>query len=253
MKRKGTILIFAICIVLLFSVPAAAATATKTATLNYSDIKITFNGQSVTPKDANGNVVEPFIIDGTTYLPVRAVANALGLDVQWDSSAKTVILSSGSAEAMNAAFLISNSIGSTISTVNYSDIKITLNGQVITPMDASGNVVEPFIIDGTTYLPVRAVADALGLDVQWDSSSKTVILSSSSTSISQSSGSSSSEYKKADVNWLNQYNYVASSESNRYHYPHCRWTSEINEDNLIAFDSVEEAEAAGYIPCKVCQ
>ena len=46
----------------------------------------------IEPKDVNGNVVEPFIIDGTTYLPVRAICNALGLKVNWNSETNTVEL-----------------------------------------------------------------------------------------------------------------------------------------------------------------
>lgn len=51
---------------------------------------------------------------------------------------------------------------------------------------------------------------------------------------------------------LNQYNYVGSSESDKYHYPSCRWTSKINDANLVHFDTVEEASAAGYSPCGTC-
>lgn len=59
----------------------------------FNNIKITLNGNEIIPKDVNGNSVEPFIIDGTTYLPVRAIGNALGLNVDWDSSTNTVVLS----------------------------------------------------------------------------------------------------------------------------------------------------------------
>lgn len=79
------------------AVPALASSLTKTAQLVYNDIKITLNGSAVTPKDANGSVVEPFTIDGTTYLPVRAISNALGLGVEWDATTKTVKLINGSA------------------------------------------------------------------------------------------------------------------------------------------------------------
>lgn len=72
--------------------PAFAAAYQKQATLDYPGITITLNGQAVTPKDAAGNVVEPFAIDGTTYLPVRAVADALGLTVDWDGTTQTVAL-----------------------------------------------------------------------------------------------------------------------------------------------------------------
>ena len=40
----------------------------KQATLDYTGIQITLDGQPVTPTDANGSAVEPFAIEGTTYL-----------------------------------------------------------------------------------------------------------------------------------------------------------------------------------------
>ena len=58
-------------------VPALAATV-RTLEATYSGIRITLDGREVDPKDANGAAVEPFAVDGTTYLPVRAVADALG-------------------------------------------------------------------------------------------------------------------------------------------------------------------------------
>ncbi|WP_343121170.1 copper amine oxidase N-terminal domain-containing protein [Intestinimonas butyriciproducens] len=73
-------------------VGSAFAAYQKQATLDYTGIKITLNGAAVTPKDANGNAVEPFAIEGTTYLPVRAVANALGLGVTWDGATSTIRL-----------------------------------------------------------------------------------------------------------------------------------------------------------------
>ena len=65
----------------------------ETAELFYNNIKIVVNGQEIQPKDPNGNYVEPFIINGTTYLPVRAVSDALGVNVDWDGNTNTVILS----------------------------------------------------------------------------------------------------------------------------------------------------------------
>lgn len=57
---------------------------------DYADIKLVVNGTPVTPKDAKGRVVEPFALHGTTYLPVRAVGEALGKEVKWDGSTHTV-------------------------------------------------------------------------------------------------------------------------------------------------------------------
>jgi hypothetical protein len=69
-----------------------ASTGTKQLTANYSNIRIVLNGEQITPKDATGAVVEPFTVNGTTYLPVRAIANALNLAVDWDGETKTVFL-----------------------------------------------------------------------------------------------------------------------------------------------------------------
>lgn len=46
--------------------------------------------------------------------------------------------------------------------------------------------------------------------------------------------------------------YVGSTTSNKYHRPDCRYAVKIKEENKIPFYSVEEAEEAGYVPCKVC-
>lgn len=73
---------------------AAATIAQREAVLYYNDVKIEVDGKPVTPKDEKGNVVEPFAVDGTNYLPIRAIANALGLDVEWVQETKTVKLTS---------------------------------------------------------------------------------------------------------------------------------------------------------------
>lgn len=52
---------------------------------------------------------------------------------------------------------------------------------------------------------------------------------------------------------LKQYAYVGSSESDKYHKPTCRWTSKINNENLVHFGTVDEAKAAGYEPCGTCK
>lgn len=72
---------------------AAATVGRQTVAVDYNNIKVTLDGQQVALVDANGNAVEPFAINGTTYLPIRAVATALGLDVDWDSATTTAVLS----------------------------------------------------------------------------------------------------------------------------------------------------------------
>lgn len=64
----------------------------KKAELFYNNIKIYIDGAEIVPKDANGNIVEPFIMDGTTYLPVRAISNAFEKDVEWDGETQSVYI-----------------------------------------------------------------------------------------------------------------------------------------------------------------
>jgi len=48
-------------------------------------------------------------------------------------------------------------------------------------------------------------------------------------------------------------NYVASKNSNKYHFPSCQWAQRINPSNRVVFKSAREAIQAGYVPCKVCK
>ena len=74
----------------LLSATVFAAPLEKKISAVYDDIKIYVDGVLVLPKDANGNVVEPFVSEGTTYLPVRAVGQALAKEVSWDGETKSV-------------------------------------------------------------------------------------------------------------------------------------------------------------------
>ena len=93
MKRKMKVILSGIIVLaVIFATTVFATVGSRNAELWYNNIKIMLNGKEVVPTDANGNSVEPFIIDGTTYLPVRGVASALGLEVGCDASTNTVTL-----------------------------------------------------------------------------------------------------------------------------------------------------------------
>ncbi|MCL2336591.1 MAG: copper amine oxidase N-terminal domain-containing protein [Firmicutes bacterium] len=91
---------------------AVAANTQKQATLTYRDIKIILDGVTITPKDVNGNVIEPFIIDGTTYLPIRGISSALGIDVEWVGTTSTVTLTSPDSATLATFEKISWQVGS---------------------------------------------------------------------------------------------------------------------------------------------
>ncbi len=63
--------------------PAMAALAGKTIEV-FTGVNVYVDDQLIQPKDVNGNSVEVFVYNGTTYLPIRAIGNALGKPVQWE-------------------------------------------------------------------------------------------------------------------------------------------------------------------------
>ena len=72
--------------------------------------------------------------------------------------------------------------------VTYNNIKVNIGGQEVTPKDAAGNTVEPFTYNGTVYLPVRAISQALGCTVSWDDATNTVKIATSSNNQSKDGG-----------------------------------------------------------------
>lgn len=79
-----TVLIAALCV---------TATATSKRSIQVEDgIGITLNGARFTPRDADGKQVSAFLYNGTTYVPVRAISEAMGMDVSFNSATRTVVL-----------------------------------------------------------------------------------------------------------------------------------------------------------------
>lgn len=56
-------------------------------------------------------------------------------------------------------------------TIDVDPINIQVKGKVFQPKDANGNDVAVFAYNGTTYAPLRALAEAYGLEVGYDASS----------------------------------------------------------------------------------
>lgn len=98
MQRLKDVLLGAITATLIVGVaPTVLATVGDfDIPVSYSDIKVYVDGEElVTDKEA-------FTYKGTTFLPVRAVAEAAGKDVVWDGDTKSIYLNS-SEEALAAA------------------------------------------------------------------------------------------------------------------------------------------------------
>lgn len=96
--RRGVVIASSIVLFSAFILPAAAATITRTINAQFG-INITINDLPFAPKDAKGNPVEAMVVDGTTYLPVRALGEATGTTVHWDGTTNTVqLFTSGNGE-----------------------------------------------------------------------------------------------------------------------------------------------------------
>ena len=95
MKKTGYWKGFASALVLTALVAALGITATATyqRTIQVEDgIGITLNGAKFTPRDVSGKEVPVFLYNGTTYAPVRAVCEAAGMEVSYNSATDTVVL-----------------------------------------------------------------------------------------------------------------------------------------------------------------
>ncbi len=56
------------------------------------DFTVVIDGKKQTFRDANGNVVEPILYNGTTYLPIRAIGEIMGKTVYWYQDEKRIEL-----------------------------------------------------------------------------------------------------------------------------------------------------------------
>ncbi|MGI9953333.1 stalk domain-containing protein [Moorellaceae bacterium AZ2] len=102
--------------------------------------------------------VVPYIKEGRTFLPLRYAAVGVGVDeknVLWDDRTNSVVLIKGDR-------VVNLTAGSR---------EITVNG-VPSRMDVAPEIVPP----GRLMLPVRHVAEALGLQVAWDQASGMVTI-----------------------------------------------------------------------------
>ncbi|MCL2124656.1 MAG: right-handed parallel beta-helix repeat-containing protein [Oscillospiraceae bacterium] len=92
MKKNKTLITLVVIAICLTTIISATASEIRTQQLNavYRDIKIVIDGEEFTPTDENGNIVEPFIANGTTYVPLRAIASAFDKDVRWIPEDSTI-------------------------------------------------------------------------------------------------------------------------------------------------------------------
>lgn len=125
--------------------------------------------------DVNGTVVRPIVLEGTTYLPVRAASELVGLSASWNGETSTVTLTAGSGTGCVTtapAPIAQRAVSATIAdnfTIIYNNTKQSFT-------DANGKTVYPVVKDGTTYLPIRALCSMLNIPVEWNGTTSTIYL-----------------------------------------------------------------------------
>ena len=115
-----------------------------------NDISVMVNGEKILFD------VSPQIIDGRTMVPIRAIFEVMGAEVEWDDATKTAICTKDS-------LTVRMTVGSTIEKINNAEVT----------MD-----IAPVVINGRTLAPARYVAEAFGYNVVWNGTQKTVIITS---------------------------------------------------------------------------
>ena len=75
-------------VVLLMTLTVSALAADGSLSLTVNPIRVLVNGEVFQPKDAQGNDALVFTYNGTTYAPLRALAEAYGLEVGYDAANK---------------------------------------------------------------------------------------------------------------------------------------------------------------------
>lgn len=74
-----------LCATIVFSLTLSALAISGRMTIEVDPINIMVNGEVFVPKDVNGKEVPQFAYQGTTYAPLRALAEAYGLEVGYDA------------------------------------------------------------------------------------------------------------------------------------------------------------------------
>ncbi len=114
------------------------------------EIKIIVSGSAVKPD------VPPYTENDRVMIPLRAIFEALGAEVEWDDAAQMVT-------ARKDGITISLTIGANVIVVtdSYGTKEVELDSPAV-------------IRDDRTMVPLRAVSETLGFDVRWDELTRTV-------------------------------------------------------------------------------
>ncbi len=112
----------------------------------------------------DGNILntarEPYLEGDRTMVPMRSIFEALGCDVEWNEAAQSVTSKKGGR-------VIIMSIDSKVMYVDGGAVELD---------------VPPRLVSDTTFVPLRAVSEALGCGVTWSDDTNSVFIVTSAES-----------------------------------------------------------------------
>lgn len=149
----------AYCLTFFYTLAGPARALAATEPIQAKEVRFTI-GEKRYSVDGGERLMDasPFIAEGRTYVPVRYLAEAMGAVVDWDGAEERVSLVSP-----NWGKVIELFIGRPVVVVCGEERPIP---------------VAPVVREGRTYLPARFVAEAFGYRVNWEPSTRMVIISS---------------------------------------------------------------------------
>lgn len=148
-----------------------------------AETKVTVGGKQVQFTDA-----KPFVDEnGRTMVPLRPVADAMGIDVEWDRRTKTAVFSDtydpgieGFGYDINGKQVYGRIVYMSLS-FKVDEPKVEMfanvkkdNGEMTMIVDQFQMDTTAVVKDGRTYAPVRYMVQSFGYDVGWDKETKTV-------------------------------------------------------------------------------
>ena len=144
-----------------FTTVFAATETKKEITITYREIKVSVDGEELIFTNLEGEILEPFLAFDTVYVSASAAARALGKNSQFVIK-DNILKINGSGKAVP----VKNNTAGTSEfknvTIKYSNIRIFLDGGEVTLKDMEGRKQEPFMAFDTVYVPLTALARALG-------------------------------------------------------------------------------------------
>ena len=174
MKKKWIVLGTTLIMTAAMAFPAMAAIDYETARLR-PDFTIVIDGKEKNFKRADGSAAFALVYEDSTYLPLRAIGEAIGRNVNWDESTKTITLE-GQREVQASSNKVVEGKPENVSVQIRKDFTIVIDGKEQTFQSASGKKIYPLLHEGSTYLPLRAIGQIMDKTVEWDNNTKTVTL-----------------------------------------------------------------------------